>query len=180
MTSSVELRATILGRIDARRDAGRITSGFFSHAGPGATAEHATAIAKSKGFSQPTSGWRTIERPEALRILERILGQDLAYDAPLMSSSEAHELADAFLNLIADVCAYVTNGTWARTVRLSMPLSSEARAGTQSQVLRSIRASSASDTKKALFCGWRMRTRPAPLTHSGNIGSRRSGRYFDG
>jgi hypothetical protein len=63
------------------------------------------------GFTPLADGWRSLDRKNALRILQRVLERDLAYDTPLMEVARARLLAESFLSLFSASARYFTNGS---------------------------------------------------------------------
>ena len=63
------------------------------------------------GFTPLGERWCLIDRKTALRVLQRVLERDLAYDTPLMESARAQLLAESFLSLFSSSARYFTNGS---------------------------------------------------------------------
>jgi hypothetical protein len=76
-----------------------------------APARTATAFVESLSM-RPPEAWTELDARAATDLATRVLHQDLAYGASVMSLDVATALARRFLDFFGDQAAFVTNGTF--------------------------------------------------------------------
>jgi hypothetical protein len=102
----------------AKRDCGFVTSTCRPRVSGEDVFESADGITAAHGFMPLDTRWRTIDESAAREVLQRLLEQDLAYDADVMTAADSAEFARQWLGLTTAPRTFLTNADWTARVQV--------------------------------------------------------------